>query len=341
VSDAAKLKPSPSLVGRLLAVPRLFWALLTSPFRLISRAFSRLRRFLTEDPDDISLTETIGSSFESRQSFFELLGGFGEHLNALRVHLTRAVIVLAAMVALVAWQADTVIAVLSLPLTGRSFEMLGALWAAPTWETLAPILTAGTTAAASLVTREPTEGLGTFMRVALLGGLVLAFPWIVAEVYLFIAPGLMAKTRVRTLAAIPIATGLFLSGVAFAYLVMLPVAIPFLRDSFLFQDAWTPSAYFGLATNVMLWVGIAFEMPLIIFVLASFGLVKPKQLLDYWRFAFVGIAILAAVITPTTDPVNMALVMAPLILLYGVSIIAAWFAARGRRGMNSANGQTV
>jgi sec-independent protein translocase protein TatC len=90
------------------------------------------------------------------------------------------------------------------------------------------------------------------------------------------------------------------------------------------------SSYISFITSLMFWVGVSFEMPLFIYVIARFGLVTPKALLSYWRQAIVLIAILAAVITPTVDPVNMSLMMAPLIVLYFISILFAWFAQRGR-----------
>jgi sec-independent protein translocase protein TatC len=81
----------------------------------------------------------------------------------------------------------------------------------------------------------------------------------------------------------------------------------------------------------MFWVGIAFEFPLVIYVLASFGLIKARMLLQQWRLAVVIIAVLAAAITPTVDPVNMSLVMGPMILLYFLSIGLASLAQRGRQ----------
>jgi sec-independent protein translocase protein TatC len=95
------------------------------------------------------------------------------------------------------------------------------------------------------------------------------------------------------------------------------------------------SSYISFITSLMFWVGVSFEMPLFIYVIARFGLVTPKALLSYWRQAIVLIAILAAVITPTVDPVNMSLMMAPLIILYFISILFAWFAQRGRSKTDS------
>jgi sec-independent protein translocase protein TatC len=90
-------------------------------------------------------------------------------------------------------------------------------------------------------------------------------------------------------------------------------------------------AYFGLITSLMFWIGVAFQMPLLIYALAAVGILNARQLAQQWRAAIVIIAIIAAVVTPTIDPVNMALVMAPMILLYGLSILGAIVAGAGRK----------
>ncbi len=81
----------------------------------------------------------------------------------------------------------------------------------------------------------------------------------------------------------------------------------------------------------MFWVGVAFQLPLVVYALAAVGLLRAGQLVAQWRVAIVAIAIISATITPTTDPINMGLVMVPMILLYGISIVGAWIAERGLR----------
>lgn len=172
---------------------------------------------------------------------------------------------------------------------------------------------------------EVTETVGVYMRVSLLGGFVLALPVIVFEVLAFVVPGLYDNEKRWVFTAIPIATLLFLGGVAFSYYVMLPAALPFLR-AFL-QDISTPSwrlsNYIAFVTNMMFWIGMSFETPLLVFMLAKFHIVTPGMLLKQWRFAVVIIAVIAAMITPTVDPVNMALLMAPLFAIYLLSVLFA------------------
>jgi sec-independent protein translocase protein TatC len=220
-------------------------------------------------------------------------------------------------------------AVLAVPLGENIQTEIWALFQKPPAEAVQRFFELGAQGLAKMQVIEPTESVGVFMRVSLLAGTAFAMPWIVFEIYLFIAPGLYPRSRILLLLALPVISLLFLAGLLFTYLVMLPTAIPFLERFMGFRAAWRPTAYFGLVTNLMFWVGVAFQLPLIIYALASVGLLRTKQLIAQWRVAVLAIAVIAAAITPTTDPVNMGLVMLPMILLYFVSILGAWFAERG------------
>ncbi len=176
-----------------------------------------------------------------------------------------------------------------------------------------------------LETIDPTENVVTYFRVALMAGAVLAMPFLVYFVWGFIAPGLEAKEKRYVYFIVPGATILFLLGVAFAWGVMLPAAIGFLSsfEPEIFKTSWRAAAYIPFVTSLMFWIGVAFELPLIVFFLAKLKIVTAKKLLSWWRFAIVGAAIVAALITPTVDPFNMALVMGPLVFLYFLSILLA------------------
>lgn len=178
---------------------------------------------------------------------------------------------------------------------------------------------------------EITENIGVFMRVALLSGFILAFPIILYQLLRFILPGLTPKEKHLVILSIPFATLFFIGGVAFAYLVMLPTALPFLMQFLGVQTNPRLSSYFNFVTGLLFWIGISFETPLFVLILSSFGLVTARMLLKYWRYAIIIIAVLAAVITPTIDPVNMALLMAPLIVLYFISILFAVVGQRKRK----------
>ncbi|MDY6873779.1 MAG: twin-arginine translocase subunit TatC [Chloroflexota bacterium] len=173
---------------------------------------------------------------------------------------------------------------------------------------------------------EVTENVGVFMRVTLLGGVIVSLPFTLVQIFLFVRPGLKPKERRWVLRALFLSFFLFLVGVVFAYAVMLPNAIPILVQFTGPQVLPNWKDYVNFVTNLIFWSGVCFEMPLIAFILAKFGIVSARQLLKGWRIALVVIAVAAAVITPTGDPINMALLMGPLLLLYALSILLASFA---------------
>jgi sec-independent protein translocase protein TatC len=173
-----------------------------------------------------------------------------------------------------------------------------------------------------------TEPFGIFFRVSITLGIILASPYIIAQLWVFTAVGLKPSERRVFYFLFPFAVILFAAGVAFAYLVMLPVAVPFLVNFMGIKATPTLEDYLKFVTNALLWVGVSFEMPLVTFVLAKAGIVNAKMLLQNWRIALVLIAVLAAVVTPTPDPINMGIVAAPLFVLYLLSIVMAFFARR-------------
>jgi len=174
---------------------------------------------------------------------------------------------------------------------------------------------------AFLVT-DPTGGVVQYFRVALLAGGILSIPVITYQVLMFVLPGLTKREARMLLYSIPPVTLLFLVGVVFAWAILIPPALNFLVNfqTDLFRADWTADRYLGFVTALLFWMGVAFETPLIFFVLSILGFVTPRPLIKNWRIAVVGAAIAAAVITPTVDPVNMMLVMGPLMGLYLLSI---------------------
>ena len=274
---------------------RILWRVLTSPFRWIGTIFREFKTFFIEEPDDIPLADSI-------KKVVDQPGDILIHLDALRKHLFRAVGFLALTTILSFVFTSQIIDLLAKPIGGIS----------------------------KLVAIDPTEPLGVFMRVALLSGFAIAFPYIALELWLFTAPGLKKDARLFGLAAIPIATLFFIGGMAFAYFVMMPAALPFLINFMGLTTQVRPSSYIRFVTGLMFWIGVAFEFPLVIYILARVGLVNGKMLASQWRLAIVLIAVGAAAITPTVDPVNMALVMGPMIVLYFLSIFLAMIAQRNR-----------
>jgi sec-independent protein translocase protein TatC len=272
---------------------RRIWRLLTAPFRLIGRPFIRLREALTYEPEDTPIGDVFARTIENPSVLVD-------HLEDLRRHLLRSLAVF------------IVTTLISTAFAGRVLDWLAS-----------PI--GGTEALQAI---EVTESIGAFMRVTMLSGFALALPFIGFEILAFLNPGLRRRERILLLTAIPVATLLFLLGMAFAFYVMLPTALPFLLNFLGIATVPRPSNYVRFVTGVMFWIGIAFQFPLIIYTLAGLGIVRAKSLASGWRFAILGIAIMAAAVTPTIDPINMALVMAPMIVLYFLSIGLAAIAQR-------------
>lgn len=174
-----------------------------------------------------------------------------------------------------------------------------------------------------LIVLGPTGGVVTYLKVAMLLGGMLAIPVMTYQTLMFILPGLTSKERRYLLGALPAINGLFAAGVAFAWFILIPPAISFLEgfQADIFKPEWTADQYISFVTALLFWMGVAFEVPLIFFVLSLLGLVNARLLVKNWRGAIVGASIAAAMITPTIDPVNMFLVMGPLLGLYLISII--------------------
>lgn len=168
----------------------------------------------------------------------------------------------------------------------------------------------------------PTSGITAYFRVALMAGAALAIPIITYQGLMFILPGLTHSERRWVLGALLPLTLLFVVGVAFTWWVLIPPALGFLEgfESGLFRAEWTADLYLSFVTTLLFWMGVAFEMPLVFFVLALLGVVRARLLVQHWRIAIIGAVAIAALITPTTDPFNLMLVTLPLLALYLLSI---------------------
>jgi sec-independent protein translocase protein TatC len=223
-----------------------------------------------------------------------------QHLDELRKRLLYSLIVLIAAVAICVVFADQLIEIIVMPIGGLE----------------------------NLLSIQITENIGVYFRVTLLAGFIISLPFLLTQLYLFVSPGLTLKERKWLKIAVPFALILFCGGAVFAYYVMLPAAIPFLVE-FPGPDVlpkWQD--YVNFVTNLIFWVGLSFETPLLMYVLAKFGIISAKDLARQWRIAIIAIAVIAAVATPTPDPINMALLMAPLFALYLLGILLAAFARR-------------
>jgi sec-independent protein translocase protein TatC len=282
------------------ALLRGIWWLLTSPFRLIAWMVRGIRNNLAmlaaEDPEDTPIGDTVQRAVENPSDLLI-------HLAALRGHLLRSVLALI-LVAIAVFS-------YSLPLLEWLTQPVGGLQ--------------------GLQAIEVTEPIGVVMRVTLIGAFAITLPYISLELLFFAAPGLSRRARFTGLLAIPLVFIFFVGGMLFTYYFLLPPAVEFLLEFMGIPTLVRPSSYINFATGLMFWIGIFFEFPLVSYVLAAMGILPAELLRRHWRIAVVALSVVAAAITPTIDPINMALVWAPLVILYFISVGTASLAESQRR----------
>ncbi len=175
---------------------------------------------------------------------------------------------------------------------------------------------------------KPTEMFITTFKVDLYAGAGLAMPIVLYELVAFLLPGLLPHEKRYIFVLLPGIALFFVSGVVFAYFLMLPFALQFLFTfgSDIAQPLPAIGDYINFVTSVLFWVGLTFETPLVILFLAKVRIVNVQKLKSFRRFAIVLAFIIAAVITPTPDPINQTIVALPIIILYEIGILLARFA---------------
>ena len=183
------------------------------------------------------------------------------------------------------------------------------------------------------VFNDLTEFIGIAMKVSLLAGLVLSFPFVLYQMVMFLSPGLTRSEKRYLYTLLPLSVLVFVIGGAFGYRILFPPAIRFLLN--FGSDIATPliriGNYVNLLLSLLFWMGLIFELPVVLYFLARIGIVTPRFLARQRRYAVVVAFILGAIITPTFDPINQSLVAVPIIVLYEAGIWLAKLGARGRR----------
>lgn len=225
-----------------------------------------------------------------------------EHLAELRKRLITSVVAIAAGFGLAYYFSDALYRFLTAPLI----------------ESLPP-------GSEYLVYTGVIEPFFIYMKVGLAGGIILASPVILYEVWAFVAPGLY-KNEKRWFAFIVLFSLMFfLAGALFAYYVVFPFGFKYLLGytTVDLKPMLSMSEYFSMATRLLIAFGIIFQLPLAMLVLARLGVVTAGQLLSWWRYAIVVILIISAILTPTPDVFNQMLMAGPLMILYGVGVVAA------------------
>lgn len=188
-----------------------------------------------------------------------------------------------------------------------------------------------------LVYLNPTEPFNLYLEVGFVAGLFVASPFVFYQLWLFIAPGLYRKEKRYVLPFLVSTVGLFLAGGLFGYKMVYPASLDFLIGySQSFQPMITIGEYTKLFLTVIVGLGLIFEMPILIFFLALMRVVTARWMWRNLRYSILVIFVVAAIVTPTTDILNMCLFAAPMVGLYGISIGVAWLAnpGHGRKPSN-------
>ena len=180
---------------------------------------------------------------------------------------------------------------------------------------------------------HPTDGLNLYLKTSFVGGAILASPFILYQVWLFISPGMYANEKKYVWPFMSATIVLFLSGAWFGYHWVLPGAIKVLVLDFgkAFNPILTIEDYTGFFLAVILGLGITFELPILIFFLSLFGIVDAKFLLKHIRYAILAIFLIAAIICPTPDPIGMCLFAMPMLVLYMIGVGVAFLVHPARR----------
>lgn len=186
-----------------------------------------------------------------------------------------------------------------------------------------------------LVYTEPAEAFLLYLKVAALVGLLIAMPVVLYQLWMFVAPGLKREEKRFAIPFVLFASVFFLGGAAFSHYMVFPWAWQFFAgfttDYMQFMPRIQP--VFSMYVRMMLALGIVFQLPTLVFFLARVGVVTARFLVRNTKYAILVIFIIAAIITPTADPVTQSLVAGPMIVLYGLSILIAWvFQKRPAKG---------
>ena len=230
--------------------------------------------------------------------------GLFEHLTEMRQRLFRAVIawILATVVA--SMFADQLVAWLVTPLQGSS-----------------------------LIVLSPTEAPIIYFKVALAAGFGASLPYSLFQIYSFVAPGLFKNERQIILMAIPSVVIFFLLGALFTLQVLMPISLPVLMGFLgeVVEPTYSLESYLGFVTTMVVWMGLIFQTPLLVYLISRLGLLTHKQLASGRRIVWFLAVIFAAVVTPTTDPVTLLLVTGPFIGLYELGLVMARLGQRQKK----------
>jgi sec-independent protein translocase protein TatC len=183
---------------------------------------------------------------------------------------------------------------------------------------------------AQLQNLRPFGQLFLFVEVAIIVGVVISIPNIFYQLWKFISPALKQNEKKYILSIVIFSSVCFLAGIAFAYFIMLPMALKFAEQfgSSSIKNQFSIDEYMNIIISVMLAAGVVFELPMVSFFLTKLGILTPAFMKKYRKYAIVIIMFLAAILTPGTDPVSQIILAIPLVLLYEISILISKYSAK-------------
>src|SRR5271169_6791204 len=189
---------------------------------------------------------------------------------------------------------------------------------------------------------SPAGYISLVINLGLYLGIVMAMPFVLYQVWQFVAPGLYKHERRAVSGFIVSSMVLFLCGIAFGYFIMLPRTLGFLMG-FATDSPVKPlinyNEYFELILIILVGLGVIFELPVLIFILSLFGIVTPKFLLKNFRYAMLIITVVAAIVTPTPDATTMLVFMAPMVVLYFVGVLVSYVVLRKKESQTVTSGE--
>jgi sec-independent protein translocase protein TatC len=183
-----------------------------------------------------------------------------------------------------------------------------------------------------LIIHNPVDGFNMYLKISFMVGCIVASPYVLYQLWLFISPGLYKNEKRYVMPFMAATITLFLAGAFFGYRWVFPGSLDFLfAYSHEFRPLIEVNEYTDLFLTVILGLGVAFELPILVFFLSLFGIVSPRFLWKNFKFAILIIFIIAAIITPTPDPLTMCVFALPLLLLYTLSIGVSFMVHPSRR----------
>jgi sec-independent protein translocase protein TatC len=185
----------------------------------------------------------------------------------------------------------------------------------------------------TFITTGPTEAFSLHMKAAFFGGVFLAAPFVLYQIWAFISPGLHAHERRYAIPFVVLGSASFLAGGVFGHLVLFPATFRFLGQYAVGDIQYFPrlSEYFSFYFWFVVGLGLVFQLPLVILVLSRLGLVTPGFLIRKFKFAVLGAFVVSAIVTPSADVVNQTMLAAPILGLYLLGVLIAWVFGKDRR----------